>query len=187
MNVCLLVNLTLVVFKEKKKSNDHWGRSMDKLTTKTSSRTHPNLRSATYEVAIGIQDHEWFVHNYYMCIFNYSLKGNSPTGYASFAYDGMWAYALALDKLFKSDPFGLDTIKTNQTTQWVAKYYPGENLQWLRQFFLSLSFWVKHILLNLYRTNGLLCTSVFQHFLPQGASLGLSVFNADNPDTRFAF
>lgn len=49
--------------------------------------------------------------------FNDSLKGHSPTGYASFAYDGMWTYALALDKLLKSHPFGLDTIKTNQTTQ----------------------------------------------------------------------
>ncbi|XP_029195937.2 uncharacterized protein LOC114961433 isoform X2 [Acropora millepora] len=54
-------------------------------------------------------------------------EGHSPTGYASFAYDGMWAYALALDKLFKSDPFGLDTIKTNQTTQLLKSFLQQTN------------------------------------------------------------
>ena len=45
-----------------------------------------------------------------------------PTGYASFAYDGVWSYALALDKLFKSYPAGLDTIRTNYTMRCVENY-----------------------------------------------------------------
>lgn len=43
-------------------------------------------------------------------------EGHTPSGYASFVYDGVWAYALALDKLFKTNPAGLDTIRTNHTT-----------------------------------------------------------------------
>ena len=45
------------------------------------------------------------------------LKGHVPTGYASFAHDAVWAYALALDKPFKAYPVGLDTIRTNPSTK----------------------------------------------------------------------
>ena len=45
------------------------------------------------------------------------LKGHVPTGYASFAHDAVWAYALALDKPFKAYPVGLDTIRTNHSTK----------------------------------------------------------------------
>ncbi|XP_068721735.1 uncharacterized protein [Montipora capricornis] len=54
-------------------------------------------------------------------------EGHAPSEYASFAYDGMWAYALALDKLFKSYPAGLDTIKTNQTTQLLKSFLQQTN------------------------------------------------------------
>ena len=37
------------------------------------------------------------------------MKGHIPTGFASFAHDAVWTYALALDKLF--NPAGLDTIR----------------------------------------------------------------------------
>ncbi|KAJ7384954.1 hypothetical protein OS493_018642 [Desmophyllum pertusum] len=52
-------------------------------------------------------------------------EGHTPTGYASFAHDAIWAYALALDKLFKSYPAGLDTIRTNHTTQLLKKLPPA--------------------------------------------------------------
>lgn len=51
------------------------------------------------------------------CVNDVVLKGHAPTGYASFAHDAVWAYALALDKLFKAYPAGLDTIRTNQSTK----------------------------------------------------------------------
>ncbi|CAH3138826.1 unnamed protein product [Porites lobata] len=44
-------------------------------------------------------------------------ENHTPSEYASFVYDGVWAYAVALDKLFSTYPLGLDTIRTNHTTQ----------------------------------------------------------------------
>ena len=53
------------------------------------------------------------------------MKGHIPTGYASFAHDAVWTYALALDKLF--NPAGLDTIRT---TIIHSKYFPVSD--WLK-------------------------------------------------------
>lgn len=54
-------------------------------------------------------------------------QGHTPSGYASFAHDAVWAYALALDKLFKSQPAGLDTIRTNHTTQLLKTFLQQTN------------------------------------------------------------
>ncbi|XP_078367736.1 uncharacterized protein LOC144651661 isoform X1 [Oculina patagonica] len=54
-------------------------------------------------------------------------QGHTPSGYASFAHDAVWAYALALDKLFKSYPARLDTIRTNHTTQLLKSYLQQTN------------------------------------------------------------
>ena len=90
---------------------------MDKLTTKTCEELIRTLEARHTRLPLGYKTTNDLCIIITCAFFNNSFKGNSPTGYASFAYDGMWAYALALDKLFKSHPFGLDTIKTNQTTQ----------------------------------------------------------------------
>ncbi|XP_032231213.2 receptor-type guanylate cyclase gcy-2-like [Nematostella vectensis] len=54
-------------------------------------------------------------------------QGYTPSEYASFAYDAVWAYALALDKLFGSNSSSLDTIRTNATTQRLKCYLQQSN------------------------------------------------------------
>ena len=51
-------------------------------------------------------------------IYDQMVKHNKikPSFYASYAYDAVWVFALALDKLLKEDPSRIESIHTDQTT-----------------------------------------------------------------------
>ena len=40
-----------------------------------------------------------------------------PSVYASYAYDAVWVFALALDKLLTEDPSRIESIHTDATTE----------------------------------------------------------------------
>lgn len=40
-----------------------------------------------------------------------------PSDYAGFAYDAVWTYALALDKLIKENPEAVGDLHSNHTTE----------------------------------------------------------------------
>lgn len=48
-----------------------------------------------------------------------SLKSEKMSNYAGFAYDAVWTYALATDKLAKTDPEALSHIHSNTTIKYV--------------------------------------------------------------------
>ena len=46
---------------------------------------------------------------------NYRM-GYEESGYASYAYDAVWVFALALDKLLTEDPSRIESIHKDKTT-----------------------------------------------------------------------
>lgn len=48
---------------------------------------------------------------------NYLRMAHTPSDYAGFAYDAVWTYALALDKLSKTDPEALSDLHSENTTK----------------------------------------------------------------------
>lgn len=43
-------------------------------------------------------------------------SGNRPSQYGGFAYDAIWVYAHALDKLYRNDPFAVAKIHQDSST-----------------------------------------------------------------------
>ncbi|KAJ8916169.1 hypothetical protein NQ315_016308 [Exocentrus adspersus] len=52
---------------------------------------------------------------------NYAKRTREPSNYAGFAYDAVWTYALALDKLAKTDPEAMSDLHSETTTNKLVR------------------------------------------------------------------
>ena len=52
----------------------------------------------------------------------FQFKYVDKEAYASYAYDAVWVFAYALDRLLKEDPSALESLHTPQTTEWVQEH-----------------------------------------------------------------
>lgn len=111
----------------------HW-YDTDKLDK--SERDAERVECKTEEMIQAINGHLSLAHSYYALDDDimqenitvkewrekYENKSLVPSPYAGFAYDAVWVYALAIDKLYRENPFAVAEIHSDNATDKYVQY-----------------------------------------------------------------